>query len=354
MKSVELKRRPLLAGITIVLLLSGSVAFAADQVVVSPLYSSQVQQGKGETGDIGDAGPQGPQGLKGDTGNTGATGAQGATGDPGAQGLPGNTGDTGTSLWEDGTDKVTASVSVGIGSADPAATLDVAGGMKISNDDSICNASKAGLIKWTGSVFEGCDGVAWVSLVFSVPTVKSLGLEWMDRNLGASRVAQTSTDTDAYGDLYQWGRPTDGHEKRSSNTTATTVDSDVPGHANFITAPIDWRIPQNDTLWQQSTGTNNPCPAGFRLPTETEWNNEKQSWVSQDAAGAFTSPLRLVMAGARHFQDGIIQLVGSHGFYWSATVGGSTGSCYLLFSNGSVINHIEVRAFGLSVRCLKD
>jgi len=327
---------------------------------------SQGAQGvKGDTGDTGATGAQGAQGIKGDTGDPGATGAQGPqgvkgdtgdTGDPGATGTQGPQGDTGTSLWEDGIDKVTASVSVGIGSADPSAMLDVAGGMKIADDTSSCDTSKAGLIRWTGSEFEGCNGVAWIFL-FGVPTVNSLGIEWMDRNLGASRVAQSPTDANAYGDLYQWGRPTDGHEKRSSGVTPSPASSDVPGHGEFISSgspPNDWRVPQNDTLWQQSTGTNNPCPAGFRLPSKTELDNEKQSWGSQNTAGAFASPLRLVMAGTRHFQDGTIQLVGSYGFYWSATVGGSTGSWYLLFSNGSVGNVIDVRAFGLSVRCLKD
>ncbi|MCX8486231.1 MAG: hypothetical protein ORN53_03470, partial [Crocinitomicaceae bacterium] len=33
---------------------------------------------------------------------------------------------------------------------------------------------------------------------------------WMDRNLGASQVATSSNDAASYGDLYQWGRATDG------------------------------------------------------------------------------------------------------------------------------------------------
>ncbi|MGE4541908.1 MAG: hypothetical protein AB7D35_11660, partial [Bacteroidales bacterium] len=61
------------------------------------------------------------------------------------------------------------------------------------------------------------------------------GQTWMDRNLGASRAATSSTDDQAYGDLYQWGRDTDGHEKRNSGTTSTLSNSDTPGHGNFIT-----------------------------------------------------------------------------------------------------------------------
>src|SRR5574344_230045 len=149
---------------------------------------------------------------------------------------------------------------------------------------------------------------------------------WMDRNLGASQVATSSTDAAAYGDLYQWGRATDGHESRTSGTTATLATSDTPGHGNFITtgsSPWDWRSPQNDNLWQGVSGTNNPCPSGYRLPTEAEWNAERTSWSSNNAAGAFTSQLKLPVAGNRNGSFGSLSYVGSSGNYWSGTVDGA-------------------------------
>jgi type II secretory pathway pseudopilin PulG len=82
---------------------------------------------------------------------------------------------------------------------------------------------------------------------------------WMDKNLGASRVAQAVDDTQAFGDYFQWGRPDDGHQDRTSGTTATLAVSDQPGHSNFITnnsSPNDWRNPQNDDMWNDDgTGT---------------------------------------------------------------------------------------------------
>lgn len=102
----------------------------------------------------------------------------------------------------------------------------------------------------------------------------------------------------AYGDLYQWGRAADGHQKRNSPTTSTLSSSDQPGHGSFILAPppLDWRSPQNDNLWQGVNGVNNPWPVGYRLPTEAEWEAEEQTWSSSDAAGAFASPLKLPVA----------------------------------------------------------
>lgn len=50
--------------------------------------------------------------------------------------------------------------------------------------------------------------------------VKSLtGKIWMDRNLDATQEATSSRDVASYGYLYQWGRLSDGHQKRSSPTT---------------------------------------------------------------------------------------------------------------------------------------
>jgi hypothetical protein len=185
-------------------------------------------------------------------------------------------------------------------------------------------------------------------------TVTSAGQVWMDRNLGALQVATSSTDTYAFGGLYQWGRLPDGHEKRDSAITSTPSTSDVPGHSSFIVPPAspwDWRSPQNDNLWQGVTGINNPCPPGFRLPTDTEWETERLSWSSNNAAGAFASPLKLVVGGYRN-TDGTIYDAGSFGFYWSSTVLG-TDSRNLNF--GGLANMLDhTRAHGFSVRCIKD
>ncbi|HEB68626.1 MAG TPA: hypothetical protein ENI88_03285 [Desulfobulbus sp.] len=236
-----------------------------------------------------------------------------------------------------------------VSAADKVVVVPLNSTMKTANATTPCNASNAGLTRWSGSAFEGCDGTAWIFL--SVPTVYSSGHEWMDRNLGASRVAESSNDEQAYGDLYQWGRFHDGHEKRNSITLQTQSSSDVPGHGNFILPPEtenDWRNPSNDNLWQ-NTGVNNPCPPGFRLPTNIEWQNEMQSWVSQNATGAFASPLKLVLAGRREGVAGSIGDIGKGGNYWSSD--GGTG---LFFYNSNATMGGVDRKSGLSVRCVKD
>jgi uncharacterized protein (TIGR02145 family) len=182
------------------------------------------------------------------------------------------------------------------------------------------------------------------------------GKVWMDRNLGASQVATSSTDAAAFGDLYQWGRRSDGHQCRNSNLTTMLSTIDQPTHGDFIvstTTPYDWRSPQNTNLWQGANGVNNPCPNGYRLPTDVELDAERASWAPQNNLGAFGSPLKLTMGGARNYLDGLIYSAATNGGYWSSTVDG-TDSKYVSFDNLNAYMSVDGRASGNSVRCVKD
>ena len=187
------------------------------------------------------------------------------------------------------------------------------------------------------------------------------GKIWMDRNLGATQVATSSTNSDSYGDLYQWGRYTEGHEGRTSGTTSTNATTAVPNLGNswdglFITessSPYDWLTSQDNTLWQGLSGTNNPCPTGYRIPTETELNAERLSWATNNAAGAFGSPLKLTIGGYRIHFNGTLDAVGSSGYYWSSTVNGIESKSLGFDASNATMFSLH-RSYGLSVRCIKD
>jgi len=190
-------------------------------------------------------------------------------------------------------------------------------------------------------------------------TNPTTGKIWLDRNLGATRVATAYNDAQAYGYWFQWGRACDGHESRSSTQTTTLSSTDQPGHNKFITTtatPLDWRVPQNDNLWQGLGGVNNPCPTGFRIPTWSEINAEKLSWSQNNMYGAFASPLKFTTGGYRH-NNGGSQEVGAYGHYWSSTIYSNTPmlSYSLYFSYGYASSTTTTyRAQGYSVRCIKD
>ncbi len=64
---------------------------------------------------------------------------------------------------------------VGIGMTEPAAKLDVNGGIKIGNDSSQCSGSIAGTIRFNGSSFQGCDGAKWVDLTAAAVAIVANG-----------------------------------------------------------------------------------------------------------------------------------------------------------------------------------
>ncbi len=215
------------------------------------------------------------------------------------------------------------------------------------------------MIGGTAAVFVcGTTGVTfnYYGSIVTYGTVSSGGSKcWLDRNLGATQVATSTSDAASYGDLYQWGRGTDGHQIKTSTITTSLSGSEFPGNGMFIKAPIapsDWQSTQKINLWQGANGINNPCPYGYRVPTDLELNTERSTWSSSNASGAFSSPLKLPMAGYRAAESGSLSGQTS-GFYWSNTING-VNSRSLSFDvfNAGLYNY--TRATGASIRCIKE
>ena len=80
---------------------------------------------------------------------------------------------------------------------------------------------------------------------------------------------------------------------------------------------------------------------------------EVESWTSEDHNGAYGSVLKLPMAGYRLASNGTLDNVGTRGGYWSSTVSGILAN-YLHFNSSNADMHSNYRAYGFSVRCLKD
>lgn len=279
---------------------------------------------------------------------------------------------SGQTVTSTGVTGLTATLSAGFLSNGPGSLTYTITGTAASDGAALFAINIAGqTCSLTRTVNPPAGPCAGVTAPAGYGIVASSGKCWLDRNLGATQVATGIDDTDSYGDLYQWGRAADGHEDRNSSTTSTNANTAVPNASNswdglFITeinSPEDWLTSQDDTLWQGVSGTNNPCPAGFRLPTDTEWETEILSWSPQDYNGALASPLKLPAAGYRiNFDGNELYTTGSQqgGIYWSSTVSGSS-AVILNFTGASAIATATAgpstnygRANGASVRCVKD
>lgn len=228
-----------------------------------------------------------------------------------------------------------------------------------------CSFSRMTVSAVTGSAI--CDG--------SVPTevkeiVSATGKIWMDRNLGASRAAISSTDFNAYGCLYQYGRGNDGHAgiNWTSGSAGTSVNrstsvqsaTDTPTHNLFIRGTSDWRAGgSGNRLWQGSTGVNNPCPMGYRVPTQAEFQAEMTFYDLKNAASAFANGpsggFKFTQVGHHNMgqSTGVISGVGGSGYYWTSTASGAFSANVEIVPNGMAIP-VNNRAHGFAVRCIKD
>lgn len=190
-------------------------------------------------------------------------------------------------------------------------------------------------------------------------------LFFLDRNLGATT---TNLETsDCWGDLYQWGRATDGHEKRNSDTTITLANIPEVHNSKFIVdekKSNDWLINSNEDLWQGENGVNNPCPCGYRVPTQKEWRAVLNLGyeVKVNSSGYYyltiaNGQLILPCAGLRSAYTGNFQHIGTRGYYWASDAKKNETSGCIDFNKEELTTNISIfgfRCFGRSVRCVRS
>lgn len=209
------------------------------------------------------------------------------------------------------------------------------------------------------------------------PTIGEEGNVWLTNNLGAdytnmnkagyNPVLQASSANDyyAHGNLFQWGRDSDGHEliNRTGIYTATPVYGYTTTKSNFPTtallilngaAPKDWRITQSSTLWSGVSASNNPCPQGFRVPSYGELSNYVSSASITNSATAVSSILKLPLAGW-YRNDAVIDQQTVSGYYWTSTPYNTYAYALYFNTGGAVIgpSYTYPRVEGFSVRCIK-
>lgn len=244
-----------------------------------------------------------------------------------------------------------------------------------------------------------------VNLVVTLTDGSKVVQTWLDRNLGAKKVAASKSDFEAYGSLFQWSRKADGHEQMkwttsskgslihgiSENNKRVSNREDV-GHNQFIpvsASPNDWCSDSESVetgLWggkylnyewhaplKDASQVNNPCPKGYRVPSVNEMlamagavlnntikYNAKLS-VSDPNSQFASSVLHLPSSGDVLYKSSTPNAENGNvrGVYWANASAAKSENNYnnairLLFMPGQVIVNPYQRSNGYSIRCIRD
>jgi len=165
---------------------------------------------------------------------------------------------------------------------------------------------------------------------------------WITQNLGADHQASSAIDaTEASGGWYFQFNRSLGY--KHDGTTHTPV-----AWTTSISEASDWTL------------INDPCNimlgADWRIPTATEWTNAygaPQNWANY--TDAYNSVLKIHGAGFIDYNTGGLVSRGGDDDYWSSTGATSTAGMDFGISAGRIgVFNTNNKAYGFSVRCLRD
>lgn len=200
-------------------------------------------------------------------------------------------------------------------------------------------------------------------------TVDVNGRTWLDRNLGATAVANATFDNpESFGHLYQWGRGADGHEDRSSSNASSGVHATTilpnTGEAwdglfinegtngtnlDWTKSNVDLNGSQRAALWgspSSDSNLNQVCPCGYIVASKTEFTDLNDTEVEA---------LKLSYAGYRS-ESGDPYPGSGTGYYWTRDSDPTNNQAEAILVSSStpgIFPNSDNRMLGQTIRCIK-
>jgi uncharacterized protein (TIGR02145 family) len=179
-------------------------------------------------------------------------------------------------------------------------------------------------------------------------------------NLGAANTSAYpfTPSWEINGGYWQWGRSAEAAAGPTGSGAGQANGGAVSGWNTTAAANGSWA--------DGSKTANDPCPAGYRVPTKSQWdgvvaNNTQSnlgafsnSATNYGAGKKFGDQLMLPAAGLRNGNDGALNSRGNGGGYWSSTESDSNDAWFLFFNSSNADTYGNYRANGTSVRCVAE
>ncbi|MFV0582813.1 MAG: FISUMP domain-containing protein [Parabacteroides gordonii] len=278
------------------------------------------------------------------------------------------------------------------------------------------------VIVCNGGNLSACDTITIKSrpvyngVTNALPVLMKDGKYWAPINVGATttnnKAVTTGNITADCGKLFQWGRyigvdatsSPSGDLSSGGNDRPVGVDGALPvmtgwdgkhilSSSSNPNTQYNWLqfVAGTDNpaatamqkgawyqqLWNANEGVDNadvvkvvandPCPKGWRVPTQAEWiaigadNSTVYTWSTSNLNLSIPGKesgknLILPAAGNRDVSTGASYSQGAYGYYWSSSVpAASTNASYVYFNSaGKLSTNTYYRASGFSVRCVQE
>ena len=170
------------------------------------------------------------------------------------------------------------------------------------------------------------------------------GVKWATRNV--DKPGTFAATPESTGMFYQWNR------RVGWSATDPMINSD---------GGTDWNGTDSESsIWKKS---NDPCPAGWRMPTQQELQklvNAGSQWTTVNGVegtllGNGLNTIFLPAFGFRSRSDGMLGQAGSVGYYWSSTQYNSNVASFLDFYKGITPRVSGYnKANGILCRCVAE
>jgi uncharacterized protein (TIGR02145 family) len=158
---------------------------------------------------------------------------------------------------------------------------------------------------------------------------------------------------------WQWGRKFEAAAGPTGSGSSQANSGSIAG----------WSMSEaSNNAWLDNSKTvNDPCPAGYRVPTKDQWQgvlanntfvNVGTSWsawpTNYSSGKRVGNTLFLPAAGYRSSNSGELDTRGAFGYYWSSTQSGVSDAWSLDFDSGATYLIGKNRTYGQSVRCIEE